>query len=279
MIKKLLYYLSVTVVIITMAACSSSRRLGRTPTIGGLSGTDYMEKVINQTPQWQNITAKAALNLDMGTKGNAKVNATLRIRRGEVIRLSVAPLLGIEVARMDITPDNVLLIDRLNKRYVKVSFAELSRLANAELDFDVLQSLFMNELFLPGKAQLTANDVTKFRITSEGEQAVLEAKQGKYLSYRFVTETVNGLLENTRIGVKGTPYALSWMYGSFGRLDGKAFPQHMFITAGDDTKKVFSLDMKLSRLSVNDNWDAKTELSSKYKEIGLEELMKQLLKS
>ena len=60
---------------------------------------------------------------------------------------------------------------------------------------------------------------------------------------------------------------------------GKAFPQHMFITAGDDTKKVFSLDMKLSRLSVNDNWDAKTELSSKYKEIGLEELMKQLLKS
>ena len=170
MIKKLLYYLSVTVVIVTMAACSSSRRLGRTPTIGGLSGTDYMEKVISQTPQWQNITAKAALNLDMGTKGNAKVNATLRIRRGEVIRLSVAPLLGIEVARMDITPDNVLLIDRLNKRYVKVSFAELSRLANAELDFDVLQSLFMNELFLPGKAQLTANDVTKFRITSEGEQ-------------------------------------------------------------------------------------------------------------
>ena len=108
---------------------------------------------------------------------------------------------------------------------------------------------------------------------------MLEAKQGKYLSYRFVTETANGLLENTRIGVKGTPYALSWMYGSFGRLDGKAFPQHMFITAGDDTKKVFSLDMKLSRLSVNDNWDAKTELSSKYKEIGLEELMKQLLKS
>lgn len=279
MIKKLLYYLSVAVVIVTMAACSSSRKLGRTPTIGGLSGTDYMEKVISQTPQWQNITAKAALILDMGTKGNTKVNATLRIRRGEVIRLSVAPLLGIEVARMDITPDNVLLIDRLNKRYVKVSFAELSNLAHAELNFDILQSLFMNELFLPGKAQLTTSDVTKFKIVSEGNQAVLEAKQGKYLSYRFVTAAANGLLENTRIGIKGTTYALNWMYGSFERLDGKVFPQHMFITAGDDAKQMFSLDMKLSRLSVSDNWNAKTDLSSKYKEIGLEELIKQLLKS
>ena len=47
------------------------------------------------------------------------VNANMRVRRGEIIRFSVAPILGIEVARIDITPDKIMAVDRMNKRYVE----------------------------------------------------------------------------------------------------------------------------------------------------------------
>lgn len=47
------------------------------------------------------------------------------MKRDEVIQLSIAPFLGIEVARAEISPDGVLVMDRMNKRYVQVPFDEL----------------------------------------------------------------------------------------------------------------------------------------------------------
>lgn len=279
MIKKFWYYLSVCLIVTAVCSCSSTRKVGREPIIGGLRGTDYTERIISQSPRWENLTAKAAINLHLSEKGETKVNATLRIRRGEVIRLSVAPLLGIEVARMDITPENILLIDRLNKRYVRASFKEISRLANAELNFNILQSLFLNELFLPGKPSLTPGDAKAFSIKTDNGQAVLEAGRGKLMSYRFRTAATEGLLEETSIALKDTEYGLDWKYADFGKVDGKIFPQHMHVTAGKGEKQSFSLDMRLSRLSVSDGWNAQTELSSRYKEVKLQELLQMLLKS
>lgn len=123
--------------------------------------------MIELSPSWKTVSGKVALTLNMEGQKDAKVSATLRLKRGESIQLLVAPLLGIEVARLEITPDGLLAVDRLNKRYVNVSFEELSRLANTDLSFNILQSLFLNELFLPGKVQLDVSDAKSFRISLE----------------------------------------------------------------------------------------------------------------
>ena len=84
---------------------------------------------------------------------------------------------------------------------------------------------------------------------------------------------------NTSIALKDTDYGLTWKYADFGRVDGKTFPQHMHVTAGKGEVQNLSVDMKLSRLSASDGWDAQTELSSKYQEVELTELLQLLLKS
>lgn len=90
------------------------------------------------------------------------------MKRDEVIQLSLtAPFIGIEVARAEISPDGILVMDRLNKRYVQVSFAELKGLAKADLDFHSLQALFLNEIFLPGKTTLSARDISAFTVHPE----------------------------------------------------------------------------------------------------------------
>lgn len=245
--------------------------------IGGLTGEAYMEKVIELSPSWKSVSGKVALTLNMEGQKDAKVSATLRLKRGESIQLLVAPLLGIEVARLEITPDGLLAVDRLNKRYVNVSFEELSRLANTDLSFNILQSLFLNELFLPGKVQLDVSDAKSFRISLENGYALLEAKPSKGLSYRFRTSADRGLLEESRIGVSNTPYALNWKYDDFTTLDNRLFPSHMLL-AVEGTGKTLSLDMKFSRLSVGGDWEGKTELSSRYQQIELQELLKTLFK-
>lgn len=277
MIKLVVRYLYVLVALVLVASCSSTRKLEKTPMIGGLTGEAYMEKVIELSPSWKTVSGKVALTLNMEGQKDAKVSATLRLKRGESIQLLVAPLLGIEVARLEITPGGLLAVDRLNKRYVKVSFEELSRLANTDLSFNILQSLFLNELFLPGKVQLDVSDAKSFRISLENGYALLEAKPSKGLSYRFRTSADRGLLEESRIGVSNTPYALTWKYDDFTTLDNRLFPSYMLL-AVEGTGKTLSLDMKFSRLSVGGDWEGKTELSSRYQQIELQELLKTLFK-
>ena len=81
----------------------------------------------------------------------------------------------------------------------------------------------------------------------------------------------------SRIGVKGTGYTLNWKYDDFQRLDARPFPQHMGLTIGG-VKPEVALDMKLSRLSVDNGWESHTNIPSRYKKIEVEELVKMLLK-
>lgn len=242
--------------------------------IGGLTGQAYIEKIIELSPEWKSLNGKVALNLDLGGKP-MKVTATFRLKRGESIQLLVAPLLGIEVARLEISPDGLLVLDRMNKRYVQVSFDEVSRWAHTELNYTILQSLFLNEVFLPDRTRLTPEDADAFNVTLDGDDAILSVKTARTLSYLFRTSATQGLLEESSIAVSGTPYVLNWRYSDFAELDNKLYPRQMKLDVGGVDKPV-KLDMQFSRLSVNGEWESRTEVSSRYTRIGMEDIIKML---
>lgn len=274
--KRLIYWIYVVCLIVLASSCGSLRHTERAPMIGGLKGEEYQEKVISSLPHWNCVMGKVALNLNTGGSKNTKLSATLRMKKGEVIQLSVAPLLGIEVARLEISPERILAVDRLHKQYVEVSFEDLNRMANLNLSFNVLQSLFLNEIFLPGKETVEVSDLHRFRMTSEGNYALWKVKDTKKLAYSFRTTADKGWLENTSVALSGTPYALNWTYGEFCKLGAAYFPQHILAELMG-SGKTYSLDMKLSRMSVGEDWETRTSLSSKYKKIELATLLKMWL--
>ena len=110
--NKIIRLINISCVVIAtaiLASCSTSRSTVKLPEVGGLTGQAYMEKVIEQAPQWKSLSGKVALTLNLGSQGNTKVSATMRLMRDQSIRFTVAPLLGIEMARLEISPDGVLL--------------------------------------------------------------------------------------------------------------------------------------------------------------------------
>ncbi len=275
--RRIIRHMVWVLVAVGMAACTASRKAGREPMVGGLTGEAYLEKVIELSPEWQTLSGKVALQLDLGAKGNTKVNATMRLKKGELIRLSVAPLLGIEVARLDITPEGLLAIDRINKRYVQASFEEIRNSWQVDLSFNVLQSLFLNEIFFPGKLQLETGDARYFFVQTEGEDAVIRAKTSKQFSYRFRTSAADGSLLETHVGVAGLPYALNWKYDRFEPLGARRFPAHMQVVLEGSSSPTI-LNMDFSRLSTGGDWDTVSEVSSRYKQISLQELLKMFIK-
>lgn len=275
--KHLYTYLYTALLILVVSACSSTRSLKKEAAIGGLPPYEYVEEVIRRTPGWDAVTGKVSLSLTLDNKAPIRLGGTLRIKRDEVIQLSVTYLLGIEVGRMEITPDGMQVIDRINKRYVQASFDELKRLSNADLDFHILQALFLNEIFLPGKGALEPADAQAFMPHAEAEGARIEVKKGKPFTYQFYTDYAAGQLKQSSIGLSGTEYVLNWQYNKFTPLAGKSFPGDMQVSF-EGGKKPVQASFAFSRLSVDDDWEKHTRVSSRYERIALQDLLKLILK-
>lgn len=260
-----------------LGSCSSTKSLNKPYTIDGMTESDYVEAVISNSRDWDALTAKMSLAINMEGKGVTKVNGTLRIKKGEVVQLSVSPFLGIEVARAEISPDGILVIDRMNKRYVKVPFSEIESMIKVGLDFHMFEALFLNEVFLPGKATLTRRDISSFESKQTDNGVLLDVKKTKQFIFRFLTQAPEALLKESMVGLDSTPYMLLWKYDDFQKLGQKAFPTNMDISF-QGIKKTISAFLHLSRLSTDADWETHTEVSKKYEKVELADILKVLLK-
>ena len=83
-------------------------------------------------------------------KGQAQLNdktypisAQLRMRQDSVIWISVSAILGLEAARIHLTPDSVKLINRLNSTYFIGDVKELTKRYNFHLSFYEIQNVLL----------------------------------------------------------------------------------------------------------------------------------------
>ena len=270
--------IAVVLLALVVVSCSTTKVSKKADFIGGLTEMEYWENAISNHDEIgkEGLTAKMSLALDISGK-TTKVSGTMRVKKGEVVQLSVAPLLGIEVARAEISPNGVLVIDRMNKRYVRVSFDELQELTNAQLDFYSLQALFLHELFLPGNSRMTVRDASNFRVDVKTQEVVLEAKKGGRFTYQFLTQAPEAVLKESCIALAGTPYLLRWKYDAFRPFEQEQFPTDMQIIF-EGAEKPVKAAMALSRLSTNSNWETHTEVSARYMKVELADILKLLIK-
>jgi hypothetical protein len=70
---------------------------------------------------------------------NYNVSGNIRIHKDQAILISIAPVLGIEVARALITPDSVKFVNRLEGTYFAGDMSFINNMLNTDLDFYMLQ--------------------------------------------------------------------------------------------------------------------------------------------
>jgi hypothetical protein len=96
------------------------------------------------------------------------VAGAIRIRRDSAIYISVAPVLGIEVARILATPDTVKYLNRLESSYFTGDISLLNRLFNTNLDFHMLQAILTG-------SDLRHYSTDNFRVSAEGDMLLLHS--------------------------------------------------------------------------------------------------------
>lgn len=92
--------------------------------------------------------------------GSISVNGTMKLVSGQRMQLSfLMPILRSEVARIEITPDDILVVDRMGKRYVKASRSELKDVLPKKVNFASLEKMLFKASEPGAKASLTGRDL------------------------------------------------------------------------------------------------------------------------
>lgn len=105
------------------------------------------------------LSSKVRLTVPTG-QAVLTVNGTLKLKCGELVQLSfLMPIFRTEVARLEVTPDTILLVDRMNKRFVRVERSELRHLLPKKAGFAHLEKLIYAAAKPGGKTVLRGSDL------------------------------------------------------------------------------------------------------------------------
>mgnify|MGYP003499096209 CR=1 FL=1 len=80
--------------------------------------------------EFKTFSAKGDISLSRNEEQSIKVGANLRIRRDSIIIISIQPLSGVEVGRITCDREEIILLDRINKRYFSLNFTEIMEKMN-----------------------------------------------------------------------------------------------------------------------------------------------------
>lgn len=146
--------------LLMLASCHSSKRVVKTDKTKPVTTTTTTTTSSTKASLDKQDTDLNKMKIAVGTNFTSKVkvtitqdgkdittNGNLRMRYGDVIQLTlVDPVLGIaEIGRIELSPDQVLIIDRVNKRYVDTNYEEFSAFKSRNIDFKTIQEFFWQE--------------------------------------------------------------------------------------------------------------------------------------
>ncbi|MCD7971307.1 MAG: DUF4292 domain-containing protein [Candidatus Azobacteroides sp.] len=275
MIKRNIYHIFlISSLLLFLNACKTTREtIQVTGTLEDVSVDEYFERLVENQLDYKTLTYKLNVELNNGGK-TISSKATLKMEKDKVIQISFQPFLGAELFRVQFRPDSVIAIDRLNKRYVAESMSVFTE-RNASIDFNAIQSLFTNNLFIPGKDIVKTSDKKSFDIKKQTEdKMLLTLKNSKKMDYLF-TGGVNNHISSTFLGDKSANFALTWNYADFESFSGLVFPSRMELHAsgkGKDLNSVFSI----TKIEKNTKSDFDYSIPAKYTRMDIDALFKLL---
>lgn len=281
--------LSVVIVMIALASCGTQKTLsggGLTSATEASSLTQqkqaFVRRVAANAATTRNIVSKIDFSIDAFGQ-DISVDGKIYMRKDEVIRIVLSPLGLMEVGRLEFTPEYVLIIDRMHKQYVKATYSDLDFLKNNGLDFYTLQSLFWNELFIPGQKKLSDNDLSRFdaEILKSATDRTVTFNSGR-LSYEWKATALDALISDAKVTYdegKATSSQATWQYADFTDVAGKKFPRSQVLSFASSLMpdKKMQMKIKMGRPSTESGWDAQTTVSSKYEQVKAEDILRKLV--
>lgn len=243
----------------------------------------FVDRVQDNVQTARFITSKVKFSVEVGAQ-KLTLTGNLKMKRDDVIRLQLMAFGFVEAGRIEMTKEYVLIMDRINKQYLKAPWMQVDFLRNSGLNFNSMQSLFWNELFKPNPVvigkKVEADTTSTFATIESGDDTIIQLNQGK-MDYSWLVGRNDALIKMANIQYKDrfnsdNNAQLNWDYDKFELFSGKKFPTKHAISLTTANKEV-KLGMTFNYLGSETEWETRTEVSNKYREVTVDEILRRFM--
>lgn len=275
-IQKKILFLTVLVSLILLGGCKSSQKVATIESGAAKAHTDFFDSMRKQSFQFETLSARMNVDLNIpGKEMSSRVD--LKMVKDSAFQLSIQPLMGIELFRIEMNKDSIKIIDRMNRRYMAENYVNLKGQTPIVFNYNNLQSLFVNHLFLPGEDAVSPSHYNRFHLDQEGSMAEIQTKDKMGLKYIFMADGEEKLL-STYISDKSELYALQWVYSNFVLTEGQPFPMLMDVEVFTKGSSKGGIKLHFSKVQTNIPVKVEAPIPDKYTRITLAEILKMLSK-
>lgn len=119
------------------SGCASKKKMVRTEP----------EPVVVEQPQpsWHTTVVNAADATISAAKQSINATCQMLVVRDSMLVISVMPLFGIEMLRVEATPTEVKVIDKMGRRFAIADYTYINQLVTPELTWQTLQDIASGE--------------------------------------------------------------------------------------------------------------------------------------
>ena len=177
-------HLLAAIATLALVACGTTKPSNNVDTIAthALNNQELSMLVARQEKSWATMQAGGSIKLSGAVSFSSSMQ--VRMQRGEAIVISLRPLLGVEVGRLVITSDSIVLIDKWHKQYIAEPVTLLS--GGLPVTVNDVQDIFLGRPFVLGKGSVDSLRVDQITINPR-EQGfdMVPNDQPRAFSYQF----------------------------------------------------------------------------------------------
>ena len=194
--------------LIAVQGCRSSMQPSQSGTATDIDASQRAAMIVSAYPSWTSFATSGRVSID---NGRISSSMQMKIIRNKSITVSIRPVFGIEVGRMMITPDSVVLVDKMNKIYASEQISSLTN--GMPFTIEDFQNLLLNRCFVVGEGTLSDELLSRMNISNLNDGGIrISAKQKVAgFGYAFLTDANNNVTRlEAASEADAKPYAVDY---------------------------------------------------------------------
>lgn len=231
-----------------------------------------VDKTMEQQLSFEALSIKFSLNYNDYTQEFASPGV-LRIQRDSVIWVSLMPALGIEMARVLITPDSIKVMNRIRREYSVNDFGFFKQNYGVDIDFSTIQALLTNALFVYPYRFRRLEDLNNYAIIKDTAHYTLRSHTAEELmsdpyaiSQKFVIAGEIYKITHCELHDHLKRRRLLFYYSDFQETNERQFPETVKIELVQPAS-LLVVDLDYKNISVDTPFDTPFSVPARYKRV------------
>lgn len=218
---------------------------------------DGLVPLWNKRTTYKTFSGKAKVHVE-SPKDKNDVTATIRMEKDKKIWISIVALGVFEAARALITPDTIIVVDRLHKEVTILPFNEAGKLLPVNVEFSELQALLIGDA-------LHASEDMPTDANASGEAMQLDIRTKDFLQQLTFGKTDSAMSrQQMKLGSEtGNGPLLVVRYGEYSTIDNRRFANNRVLDV-DDAKGRTHIEMQFNRAEFDQELEYNISIPPRY---------------